>query len=70
VSKLHTVASDEFVNWSGGLRFAPQDEDALRACIVAARRQGDVVRAMGSGHSSSPLVRTPGVLISLDHFAD
>jgi FAD/FMN-containing dehydrogenase len=74
VSKFRTYASDEFVNWSGGLRFeprlivAPPSEEALRACIIEAGERGDSVRAVGSGHSSSPLVRTEGVLVSLERF--
>jgi FAD/FMN-containing dehydrogenase len=74
VSKFSTVATDEFVNWSGGLRFTPQrfvtpqDDEALRACILEAAERGDCVRAAGSGHSSSPLVRTQDVVILLEKF--
>jgi FAD/FMN-containing dehydrogenase len=74
VSKFRTIATDEFVNWSGGLRFkprlfiGPQNEDALRICILEARERGGAVRAAGSGHSSSPLVRNSDVVVSLEHF--
>lgn len=74
VSELRTLNAAQFVNWSGGLRFtprlyfAPENEEALRACIIAARERGDVVRAVGSGHSSSAIARTSGVLVSLERF--
>ncbi|MBF9128915.1 FAD-binding protein [Plantactinospora sp. S1510] len=58
-------------NWSGSLRFtpreqaAPADENALRALVDRARRTSTKLRPVGSGHSSSPLVRTEDVLVSL-----
>ncbi|MDO3705077.1 D-arabinono-1,4-lactone oxidase [Micromonospora sp. C28SCA-DRY-2] len=65
----------EFVNWSGSLVFTParyaepDDEDEVRALVRRARQDGTTVRPVGSGHSSSPLVRTDGILLSLDRMA-
>lgn len=64
-----------FVNWSGSLRFAPAefampaDEDEVCAAVQRARESGTTIRPVGSGHSSSPLVRTDGILLSLDRLA-
>ncbi|MEU6076252.1 D-arabinono-1,4-lactone oxidase [Micromonospora sp. NPDC047074] len=64
-----------FVNWSGSLSFTPgeyaepADEDEVRALVRRAREAGTTVRPVGSGHSSSPLVRTDGILLSLDRLA-
>ncbi|NRQ33129.1 FAD-binding protein [Nonomuraea sp. NN258] len=64
----------EFANWSGGLRFTPADrvspasEGELSELLRQAAADGRTVRAVGSGHSSAPLVRTDGLLVSLDHF--
>lgn len=65
----------EWRNWSGSLRFtpreqvAPADENALRALVDRARRTSTKLRPVGSGHSSSPLVRTDDVLVSLTGLA-
>ncbi|TCB99613.1 FAD-binding protein [Micromonospora zingiberis] len=67
--------SRPFVNWSGSLTFTPAghaepaDEDEVRDLIVRARESGRTLRPVGSGHSSSPLVRTDGLLVSLDRMA-
>lgn len=64
-----------FRNWSGSLSFTPAehaepaDEDAVCALVRRARETGTKVRPVGSGHSSSPLVRTDGILVSLDRLA-
>ncbi|WP_407951731.1 D-arabinono-1,4-lactone oxidase [Plantactinospora veratri] len=61
----------EWRNWSGSLRFtpreyaSPEDEDAVRALVERARQTSTTLRPVGSGHSSSPLVRTDDVLVSL-----
>lgn len=58
----------EWQNWSGYVRgrsraFAqPADEDELRALVAQAPR----VRAVGAGHSFTPLVPTEHLLLSLD----
>jgi FAD/FMN-containing dehydrogenase len=67
--------AEEWVNWSGSLRFTPagyampSDEEALVGLVNRARESGTKLRPVGSGHSSSPLVRTDGVLVCMDHFA-
>lgn len=61
-----------WVNWSGGVTaqpramVAPASEEALVGAVRAARREGAVVRAVGTGHSFVPLCATDGVLVSLD----
>ncbi|MEV4817651.1 D-arabinono-1,4-lactone oxidase [Micromonospora tulbaghiae] len=65
----------EFMNWSGSLRFTPAeraepaDEAEVCALVRRARESGTTVRPVGSGHSSSPLVRTDGILLSLDRLS-
>ena len=65
----------QFVNWSGSLSFTPgefaepADEDAVRELVVRARQDGRTIRPVGSGHSSSPLVRTDDILLSVDRLA-
>ncbi|PZG22039.1 oxidoreductase [Micromonospora craterilacus] len=64
-----------FVNWSGSVSFTPGDyaepagEDEVRDLVLRARESGSTLRPVGSGHSSSPLVRTDGTLVSLDRMA-
>jgi FAD/FMN-containing dehydrogenase len=71
VKLLRTHSTDEFVNWSGSLRFRPYarlwpaTEAAISAFVRDAVAHSRVVRVMGSGHSSSPLVHTPDMLLSL-----
>ncbi|GAB3852090.1 hypothetical protein GCM10029963_41020 [Micromonospora andamanensis] len=63
--------SGPFVNWSGSLTFTPSgyaepgDEHEVRELVSRARESGTTLRPVGSGHSSSPLVRTDGTLVSL-----
>jgi len=63
--------SGEWVNWSGSLGFSPRhcwtarDEAAVVEAVQRARAEGWTLRPVGSGHSSSPLVRTDGVLLDL-----
>ena len=60
-------------NWSGSLRFAPHQllapkgEEELAHLVRRAAEEGQSVRVVGSGHSSSPLVETHGTLVSLEH---
>ncbi|WBB56247.1 D-arabinono-1,4-lactone oxidase [Verrucosispora sp. WMMD573] len=67
--------SRPFVNWSGSLAFTPfgyaepADENEVRELVLRARESGDTLRPVGSGHSSSPLVRTDGTLVSLHRMA-
>ncbi|MEW2383617.1 D-arabinono-1,4-lactone oxidase [Micromonospora sp. NPDC047707] len=64
-----------FVNWSGSLAFTPGEraepatEDEVCDLVLRSREAGTTVRPVGSGHSSSPLVRTDGILLSLDRLA-
>ncbi|MFB9854752.1 D-arabinono-1,4-lactone oxidase [Micromonospora andamanensis] len=63
------------MNWSGSLTFTPSgyaepaDEDEVRELVQRARESGTTLRPVGSGHSSSPLVRTDGTLASLHRMA-
>ncbi|MEV0393566.1 D-arabinono-1,4-lactone oxidase [Polymorphospora rubra] len=65
----------QFVNWSGSLSFTPggyaepADEEAVCELVRRARADRTKLRPVGSGHSSSPLVRTDGTLVSLDRMA-
>jgi FAD/FMN-containing dehydrogenase len=62
----------EWSNWSGSIKFSPQrietpaSEDELAALVREAVHQGRRVRVVGAGHSSSPLVETPELLISME----
>lgn len=70
-SGAERAAGTEWRNWSGAARcrparFAtPRDEAELAALM----RGAGEARAVGAGHSFSPLVPTGGTLISLDAFA-
>ena len=61
-------------NWSGSMAFQPgefaipESEEQITALIKKAGSEGRNVRVAGAGHSSTPLVRTNGLLISLKHF--
>lgn len=74
VKILRTHSADEFINWSGSLRFIPRSqvwpatEEAVCAFVSDAAARSRVIRVAGSGHSSSPLVWTPDILMSMrDH---
>lgn len=59
-------------NWSGGqsstptARFSPTSEESLQAFLKESR---GALRAVGAGHSFSPLVPTDGHLVVLDRLA-
>src|SRR5918995_5840295 len=65
----------EWVNWSGSLRFSPRhswtagDEAGVVDAVQRARAEGWTLRPVGAGHSSSPLVRTDGLLLDLPDLA-
>lgn len=67
------AVAEEFVNWSGSLRFTPgvharpRDESAVCRIVEGAADRGQIVRPVGRGHSSVPLARTDDVLLSLEH---
>ncbi len=58
-------------NWSRSVGAAPartefpRTPDAVRRAVVAARRAGLGVKAVGAGHSFSPIAVAPGVLLDL-----
>lgn len=64
----------EFRNWSGSLRFTPdtiekpRNEDELAAIVRRAAEDKKIVRPVGAGHSSMPLVETKDILVCLEHF--
>jgi FAD-linked oxidoreductase len=59
-------------NWSGYVSSpdatlaAPESQAALVELLQAAARNGQSVRVAGAGHSFTPLVKTDGVIVSLD----
>lgn len=59
-------------NWSGAVECRPSEvarpstEGELSALLVRASEQGRCVRAVGAGHSFTPLVATDDVMVSLD----
>lgn len=63
-------------NWAGNVAFSPERVETpphlegLQELVAAATRAGQHVRAVGAGHSFSPLIQTEDVLVSLDHFDD
>jgi FAD/FMN-containing dehydrogenase len=67
--------SDAWTNWSGAITSRPvaferpHDEAAIAAVVARAAREGRVVRPLGSGHSSSGLCATDGVLVSLERWS-
>jgi FAD/FMN-containing dehydrogenase len=62
-------------NWVGNQSFiarhmaSPGTEEELAAMVAEATRQGQGVRAAGSGHSFTPIVATSGLLLSLERHA-
>jgi hypothetical protein len=75
-SETRHAMVEEWVNWSGSLRFAPGEviapgsEDELARVVERAAGSGGAIRVVGAGHSSSPLVATDDTLISLQHLCD
>jgi FAD/FMN-containing dehydrogenase len=61
-------------NWSGSLKFIPGEirepssEEELTLIVTDAVLNNKKIRVAGAGHSSSPLVVTPGILVSLKNF--
>lgn len=64
--------SDRWSNWAGSVvfepevRVAPRSEDEVKGAVLRALGGNLPLRAAGSGHSSSDLVRTSGVLVDTD----
>jgi FAD/FMN-containing dehydrogenase len=61
-----------FRNWSRTVEFQsdsfrrPKDEAQVRKLVDGARRDRQVVRTQGAGHSFSQIITTPDLLLSLD----
>ena len=70
-SSLFTDKGLAWRNWSGNLfafpqkRLTPKNESQLKTIIARAPKP---IRAVGAGHSFSPLVPSQGTLVSLDFF--
>ena len=64
--------TNEWSNWSGSLRFTPAivavpaNEEELSQIIRRAGAENRTVRVWGAGHSSTPLVQTPDILVSME----
>lgn len=64
--------SEEFVNWSGSVRFKPArhrrpaSAGEVAELVKSSGDSGHRVRPVGSGHSSVPLFNTEGTLVSLE----
>lgn len=64
----------EWVNWSGSLRFVPnayvepRDEGELREIVRSNYETGRKVKLAAAGHSSSPLVETKDTLVHMGQF--
>jgi len=64
----------EWVNWSGSLRFSPSrierpgSEEEVRQIVKRSCERGEVIRPVGAGHSSTPIIETEDVLLSLDGY--
>jgi FAD/FMN-containing dehydrogenase len=65
----------EWTSWAGAVACEatrierPADEAGLRGVVERATAEGRVVRPVGTGHSSMPLVATDDVIVSLDAIA-
>jgi len=61
-----------FANYAGNLQFKvqafhqPENEQEVELLVQRARVESHVVRVVGAGHSWSPLVQTPDILVNLD----
>ncbi|HIW92307.1 MAG TPA: FAD-binding protein [Candidatus Corynebacterium avicola] len=62
-------------NWSGGQTARPTQvvqpttEAELVSLVTRAAEQGSTVKAVGAGHSFTPVAVTDGVLVNLDHLS-
>lgn len=66
---MQETKRQEWVNWSGSLRFTPDltaEPESEAELVRRAAAEGRTVRPVGVGHSSTPLVQTENVLVSLD----
>lgn len=64
-----------FTNWSGSLSFtaqrraSPRTEEELSGLVRRSADNGETLRPVGSGHSSTPIMRTEDTLVSLDQMS-
>ncbi|GAA1168175.1 D-arabinono-1,4-lactone oxidase [Nesterenkonia sandarakina] len=64
-----------FTNWSGSLSFtaqqraSPRTEEELSGLVRQSAHNGETLRPVGSGHSSTPIMRTEDTLVSLDQMS-
>lgn len=67
------MVHQEWKNWSGSLRFTPQQqvfprsENEVADLVKRAAAANSKIRTVGAGHSSSALVETDAMLVSLRH---
>ncbi len=65
--------AEEFVNWSGSMRFTPRviqkpaNEVDIQKLIRIAHSENKNIRIVGAGHSSTPLVKTHETLVNQEH---
>lgn len=65
------MVQPEWKNWSGSLRFTPgqqvcpKSESELVELVKKAAQEGNKIRMMGAGHSSTFLVQTNETLLLL-----
>ena len=65
------TAAPHWTNWAGNQSFvperiaAPASEDEVAELVADAARRGLTVRVAGAGHSFTPVVETPGLLLDL-----
>jgi FAD-linked oxidoreductase len=74
MNKSQTRTSQTWSNWSGFVKFTPQQIvkpsslDELQRIVGESGRKGHHVRVVGSGHSFTPLMQAEDILISLDNW--
>lgn len=72
---MSDAVTGEWTNWSESLRFTPatferpEREEEVSDLLRRAAGEGQTVRPVGAGHSSSALVETPDVLVSLERMS-
>lgn len=74
MNRRSSRASRPWRNWSGFVRFTPQQVvkpgnlAELQRIVGESGRSGRHMRVVGSGHSFTPLIQTEDILISLDNW--
>src|SRR5690349_2643060 len=74
MNTLPTSTNQPWSNWSGFVKFTPQQIvrpsslAELQRIVGDSGRKGHHMRVVGSGHSFTPLVQTEDVLISLENW--